>query len=439
MQHEVDVAIVGAGLAGLAAARRVAESGRTYVVLEARDRVGGRVLSEPIVKGQLVDLGAQWIGPDQHEIRQLAHEFRIPISAASPGLGSADGRGSAVEQSGVWRELADAIDVLEAMASSVPRHAPWTAPGAAELDGISLGAWMRVHLRSPRAQSIFNTVIEGFIAEPKRVSLLHTLFYGRSNGGIASFFGLGPRHDDEYFEGGAQQVPVRLADEAGANLRLSTPVRSIQWGVDGVSIRGDHTQVTARKAIVAMAPMLAGTLDYDPQLPEQRRRLTSAVPLKAIMKAQVAYASPFWRDRPVQLPFPPPILAVLDGSPADGSIGVLTVFLTGVNSAATAALSDRERHMLIVDRVASVLGPQATQTIGYLDRYWAHDEYSLGDVSFFPPGIWTQYGPALREPVGPIHWAGTETATEFAGQMEGAIRSGYRAAHAVLGSMDVSS
>lgn len=301
---------------------------------------------------------------------------------------------------------------------------------------MSLGAWMREHVRTPQARSIFNVVIEAFISEPDEVSLLHSLFYGRSNGGVASFFGLRERHDDEYFDGGAQQIALRLADEAVANLRLSTPARSIEWSGAGVRIRADRSEVAARRAIVAMAPMLAGTLDYDPPLPEPRRRLTSAVPLKAIMKAQLAYESPFWRDLPLRRSFPAPILAVLDGSPPNGTMGVLAVFLTAADSAKTAALPAGERRALVVDRLASVLGPQVIQTIGYVDRYWADEAYSRGDVSFFPPGIWTGCGSALREPVGPIHWAGTETAIEFAGQMEGAIRSGYRAAEAVLESLD---
>ncbi|MEX2238559.1 MAG: FAD-dependent oxidoreductase [Dehalococcoidia bacterium] len=312
-------------------------------------------------------------------------------------------------------------------------------PGAGGLDSVSLGAWGREHLKSAAAISQFNVAIEGFMATPDEISLLHALFYARSNGGMASFFGMGERHDDEFFEGGAQRVALSLADEAGDSLWLSRPVRTVRWSSDGVEAIGDDCRVRARRAIVAIPPTLAGRIQYNPPLPAARDLLTQRTPMKSIIKAQVVYPRPFWKEeglsgrifmRPAS-----PLLVGLDGSPADGGFGAIVVFFDSGGSERMHSLAGDVRRDLVVSSLVAALGARAADPVEYVDRYWADEEYSRGDVTYLPPGVWTTYGQALRQAVGPIHWAGAETSVEFAGQMEGAVRSGYRAADEALAAL----
>jgi monoamine oxidase len=436
----IDVVVVGAGLAGLAAARTLSRCGRSFVVLEARDRVGGRVHSHPIGEGRNVDLGAQWTGPLQTEIRDLAAEYGITVHTVPTGgrdvfLG--DEALSPVGAQAARDELVAAVALLDQMAASVPLEAPWTAPDAQQLDAISLAVWAGPHLQSPVATAQFNLVIEGFIAAPDEISLLHALFYGRSNGGMASLFGFGSRHDDEFFEGGSQSIALHLAEDArAANVWLSRPVRSLGWDATSVEARGNGFSVRAKRAIVALPPALAGRISYAPPLPAARDLLTQRTPMKSIIKATVAYERPFWKEEGfsgrIMMRPASPLLAALDGSPAGGKFGAITVYFDSIGSERMGGLPMSARRELVVSRIVEAFGPPAAEPLAYVDRYWADEEFSRGDVTYMPPGVWTRYGHTLRQPIGPLHWAGTETSIEFAGQMEGAIRSGYRAAREAL-------
>jgi len=196
------------------------------------------------------------------------------------------------------------------------------------------------------------------------------------------------------------------------------------------------TTVSARRAIAAISPTLCGRIAYDPPLPGQRDQLTQRMPQGAVVKCMAVYDEPFWRAAglsgqatsergPVKLTF--------DNSPPDGRPGVLLGFLEGRQARRLGAVGADERRRAVVECFARYFGPRAAEPERYIERSWAEEEWSRGCYGgYFGPGGWTEYGSALREPVGRVHWAGTETAIEWMGYMDGAVRSGERAARDVL-------
>lgn len=432
-----DVVVVGAGFSGLAAARAIAGAGRSVLVLEARDRVGGRVCSTELA-GVAVELGAEWTGPGQGPLKALAHATGIACFERQRGgrdLFIASGEDPRpVEPLELFSadELVAAADRLDEMALDVPNAAPWAASRAAEWDGQTVASYLAAQV-SPGVASLLDRVVEGFLSVPAEVSLLHALFYSRANGGFASFLGLrGRSHDSERFEGGGQQIAIRVAAELGDQVSLRSAVRRLRQDANGVRVECDAASVAARRAIVAMPPFLAGRLLYDPPLPPQRDLLTQRFPIRSRSKLQLGYEAPFWRDDGLSGTLNSGSLFAFDTSSPDGRRGILTVFGSVAEARRLHTLPEAERRRFYLERLACYFGPRAASPLGYLERYWAADEWSRGCVSVAPPGMWTAFGAALRDPIGRIHWAGSETATEFPGQMDGAVRAGERAAREVL-------
>lgn len=445
--READVIIVGAGLAGLSAARHLLAGGKSVMVLEAADRVGGRVLSRPVAEGLVVDLGGQWTGPGQQRLKDLARTLGVPvvpIHRSGSNVYYRNGR-RIVAQGGrlagdevrLGSEVVAAVRQLDEMAAEVPTEAPWTARRAPEWDSQTFQTWMNAHLAGEEARTLVHLVIEGFLSDPRELSLLHTLFYAHANGGFASFFGLGASHDDEWFDGGAQLLALRMAQELDGRVLLSSPVRRISQGASGVEAAGDGSAVHAQRAIVAIPPALAGRIEYRPPLPPLRDLLTQRTPVRNGIKVQAVYDEPFWRAEGLSgqaISDTGPVATTLDSSPARGKHGVLTGFVNLDSARRLWRMPEGERKQSVLDSLVRFFGPRAAAPTCYLEQNWAAEEFSRGCVTILPPGAWTSYGPALRESVGRIHWAGTETATLFTGQMDGAIRSGERAAAEVLAS-----
>ena len=445
--READVVVVGAGLAGLAAARAIRAAGRDVVVLEARDRVGGRTLNEDIGDGKVVEVGAQWVGPTQDRILTLIRDLRlqtfpthgkgINIFERNGSLGEYEGTIPKVNPVGL-AEVGVLLKRLNAMAAKVPPQAPWMAPKAADWDSQTFESWMRRNVRTGVARDILRLAIIGvWAAEPRDVSLLHVLFYIRSAGSIEILTDTEGGAQQDRIVGGSQLISLRMAEELGAGVvELSSPVRSINHVADGVEVASDRLAVRAKRAIVAIPPTLAGRIAYDPPLPAVRDGLSQRMAQGSVVKCMAVYERPFWRDRGLSgavTSVTGPVSVGFDNSPPDGSPGVLLGFLEGQAAREAMDLSRDERREIVARCFARFFGPEAANPIGYVDRAWAAEEWSRGCYGgFMPPGAWTDHGSALREPIGPIHWAGAETATVWNGYMDGAVGSGSEAAAAVL-------
>ena len=408
--REVDVAIVGAGLAGLVAARDLRAAGASTVVLEARDRVGGRLLNESIGDGAIVEVGGQWIGPTQDRIAALAREAGVEtFPTYDEGANVIEWRGRLRRYSGTIPRINPAVlaDVLRAqrklnrMAIEVPLDRPWTAPRAGEWDAQTAHTWFRRHVRTRAGRELLQLATEAvWAAQPEDVSLLHVLFYIHSAGRLEHLLDTGGGAQQDRFVGGSQLVPIALAAQLGPDAVIgSAPVRRIEHGASGVTIHAGAV-VRARRTIVAIAPTLAGRIVYDPPLSGHRDQLTQRMPLGTVAKCMAIYDEPFWRadgfsgqgtsdTGPVKLTF--------DNSPPGGSPGVL---------------------------------------LGFVERLWAEEEFTRGCYGcHMPTGAWTGFGEALRAPIGPLHWAGAEVAQVWSGYMDGAVRSGETAAREVLAAL----
>ncbi|MGI8511358.1 MAG: flavin monoamine oxidase family protein [Solirubrobacteraceae bacterium] len=446
--READVIVVGAGLAGLAAARAVAAAGRTPLVVEARDRVGGRTLNHPIGDGKVVEVGGQWVGPTQHRLLALAAELGVktyPTYTDGDNLIEWEGRliryrGAIPKISkGVLADVGQAQFRLDRMARSVPLEAPWEAPKAQWLDSQTFASWLRRNVVSQSARTLLEMGVEAVWAqEPADLSLLHVLFYIHSAGSFDALIGTEGGAQQDRFAGGSQLVALRMAEALGADaIVLGTPVRAIEHGAGAVAVRGDGGwEARGRRVIVALPPTLAGRLIYDPPLCGHRDQLTQRMAQGTVAKCMAIYETPFWREQGLSgtaTSVPGPARVIFDNSPPDGSPGVLLGFLEGRIARQLGQRPAGERRQAIIDGFARIFGPAAAAPADYVERLWAEEEFTRGCYGCaMPTGAWTEYGSALRAPVGAIHWAGAETATVWSGYMDGALQSGQRAAAEAL-------
>jgi monoamine oxidase len=448
-RRESDVAIVGAGLAGLVAARRIAEAGRSVLVFEARDRVGGRTLNLDLGQGKVVELGGQWIGPSQDRMYALIAELGIETYPSyQDGDSIALIRGKRYRYSGempgmnrlVMADFSQAAARIDRMAHRVPLDRPWEAPRARAWDRETLATWLGRTPKTAAARSMLQVYMRTiFAAEPEDVSLLAALFYVHSGTSfeVLSAFEGGAQQDR--IIGGSQIVSTSLAESLSGALELEAPVRRIRQTPSSVQVDTDQFVAAARRVIVAVPPTLAVRIDYDPPLPGERDQLLQRLPQGTVIKAHAVYDEPFWRREGLSgLAWSPhmPVSFIVDNSPPDGSPGVLSCFIVGRNARSLGREESAARRKVVLDCIAHYLGRRGGEPRAYHDLDWSAEVWTRGCYgALFPPGVWTQFGPMLREPVGMIHWAGTETSSVWNGYMDGAVRSGERVAREVLCSL----
>jgi monoamine oxidase len=447
--READVVIVGAGLAGLAAARRLTAAGIECVVLEARDRVGGRTLNHSIGGDKIVEVGGQWVGPTQTRVLELMRELGLDsFPTYQQGEHVIEYDGGLQRYTGTIPKLSKRLLAdfgqaqwkLDRMARKVPAEAPWTAPKAKEWDSQTLWSWMRRNVLTQGARDALALGVEAvWAAQPEDISLLHALFYIASAGGLDALWDTEGGAQDARVVGGSQLISIRMAEELGDRVVLGAPVRQIGYADDRVSVRADGIEVEARRAIVALPPTLTSRIAYDPPLPAMRDQLTQRIPQGTVIKCIAIYPEPFWRARGLTgqaTSIEGPVKLTFDNSPPDGTPGVLLGFLEGNQARTLGAWDPARRREAVIACFVRLFGPDAAQPLDYIDKSWADEEWTRGCYGcYMPPGAWTVYGPHLRAPIGPIHWAGAETATVWSGYMDGAVRSGDSAADAVSASL----
>lgn len=432
----VDIVVVGAGLAGLTAARALNRDGLRVAVLEARDRVGGRVHSVPL-GGTTVDLGGQWIGPGQERMYALAREMGAPLvrtHTAGETLYRLDGR---LRRGGHRPPLGplallDAYQIqrrLDRLARSADPAQPGAMPAAHALDAQSVEGWLRSVAWTSGARAFWRLLAEaGACASAAEVSTLALAVQLKTTGGT------GPLETAEqaFLVGGAGRVAERLAEAVPDAVHLGCAVRQIEHSGTGVTVYAGSKAWRADAVVVAMPPALTVRIAYDPPLPALRDGLTQRVGQGAVVKCLCVYATPFWRRDGLSgavLDAHGPITAVLDGTVEETGPGVLVALATGPHARTLGAASPKERREAVLRALASFFGPIAAQPVAYHDHDWTADAWSRGGYGAVPaPGVLSQFGPVLTAPVGRIFWAGTETASVWRNYMEGALASGERAA-----------
>ena len=447
-RKEADVAVIGAGLAGLTAARRIAAAARSVAVLEARDRVGGRTLNEPVGDGRMIEIGGQWVGPTQKRVLALIEELGLET------FGSYAEGASMFERNGALRKYKGTIPKLnpaglaetsmvmariDRMAKALDPEAPWAAPKAAAWDAQTFASWMRRNVRTGSARDLMTLAIRAvWAAEPEDLSLLHVLFYIRSAGSFEVLLATEDGAQDSRVAGGSQLISLRMAEELGESVVLNTPVARIGHSDQGVVVEtaDGSPPLRARRAIVAMPPALAGRIAYDPPLPAIRDGLTQRMAQGSVIKCMAVYDEPFWRREGLSggvTSADGPVTVTFDNSLPGHDAGILLAFLEGRAARQACDLPEGERREIVLGCLRRFFGPRAASPERYIDKAWAEDPYSRGCYGgFLPPGAWRENGPALRAPIGPIHWAGAETALVWNGYMDGAVGSGESAAAAAL-------
>ncbi len=451
-RREADVVVVGAGLAGLTAARQLVKAGRSVVLLEARDRVGGRVINHRIAGGGTADGGGTFLGPTQNHIIRLAKELdveRFKTYNVGENVYVADGTRTTYSDTGptgttppdplYLAELVQAVARLDEISKGVPVGAPWKAERATEFDSQTVKTWVDDNVVSPRLKRLASGATRAiFGAEPRDVSLLFLLFYIAASGDERHPGTLERNTDTRdgaqmfHFDGGAHLICQRMADQLGDRLVVASPVRRIVQRESGVKVISDTVRVDAQHVIVAVPPALAGGIDYRPQLPSLRDKLTQRLPQGHQIKVAAVYHQPFWRDKGLTgfaVSTGGLVNFTFDLSPRDGSPGVVIGLVGGDKAIKYKRRTLEARRAAVLDQLANFFGPEARRPIDYIENDWPGERWSRGGpVGIAGPGTLLKFGVALRRPVGRIHWAGTETSTFWNGYMDGAVRSGERAA-----------
>lgn len=460
---ERDVLIVGAGLSGLVAARELRARGRSVALLEARTRVGGRMVSARTSDGSIVDLGGQWGGASHHRFAALVEELGLErFPSHYDGLGVFHWQGRRHEAPLATR-FADSLLFFEPSALALPAdelaatrtlqaafsqlvasvnpQQPWLTPRAEDLDHLSVAAWAARHTSIPLARLPLDWLCRvggsgGF--EPWEVSILH----------LAWTQAVAPQAETPeawLVRGGAGSVAQALAAELQRQdpgcLQLGQAVLRIDQNPQGVTLlSGDGQCQRARLAIVAVPPPLRLAMQFEPPLPAAQRALLQRSPMGGMTKILATYARPFWRERGLNglgIGDRPALELTADSGPPEGQPAVLASFLAGERALRLGALPAAERRRLILDDLVAYWGPEAATPCDLVEQPWAEEPWSGGAfTSFLSPGSWSgparlaagESGGAGPADHGRVLWAGSEASPRWPGYFEGAIEAGLAAA-----------
>lgn len=444
-----DVVVVGAGLAGLTAARALVAAGRSVTVLEARDRVGGRTLNHDLGDGQVVEAGGQFAGPTQNHVLALAEQLDVKTYPAF-----ADGDTVYVHKDRAKRfdgdippdplalpDMGVAMARINQLARKVPVDAPWTAPRARQWDSVTFESWLRSTTVGSGALDLVNTFLaSAFGGTAADTSLLFALWYiagfgdeqhpGTIERGIADAQQL-------RFAGGSQLISQRMAAELDGRVVLGAPVRAITQDDDGVAVVADTGTWTADRVIVAIPPPLAARISWRPLLPAQQDALFQRLAFGGLMKCEAVYDEPFWRADGLSgqgvFRGDTPIASMFDNTPPSGRPGILMGFLGGRQWRAWEQRPARERRGAVLREFAKVVGRDALRPRDYFEQDWTAEEWTRGGpTSVAAPGVLSELGPWRDRPHRRVLWAGAEHSPYWNGYMDGAVRSGADAARAVL-------
>ncbi|HST65102.1 MAG TPA: FAD-dependent oxidoreductase [Mycobacteriales bacterium] len=443
---DADVVVVGAGFAGIMAARELKRAGKTVALLEARDRLGGRSYSRSIGEGKVVELGCEFYNRDNSLSAETARSVGIGSQKVyDTGHKLMDDGEKLIRWKGMLPKLSpltladfgQALLRIEHMRKEVPQEAPWDAPHATQWDGETVASWMRRNLRTAKARTLMRVMIEaGMAASPSEISLLHLLNYANGTGGFKAMTQVTGGTLENRFDGGSHRVVMTLAESVAAETYTGAVVRRIARRGDLVTVSGAGFTATARRVVVAVPVPLAGRIDFDPVLPAYRDKLTQRLTMGSAIKYLVLYDEPFWRaDGLTGMATSPtgPVRATIDSCPPDGTPGVLTAFVTGPAAREVGRLTAAERRELVLRELVRFFGPRAGRPYDLIEQNWLAEEFTRGCYhGYAPPGLYTEYGGALTEPVGRIHWAGAESVPVEYGSMSGAIHSGLRVAKEIL-------
>uniref|UniRef100_A0A8C0LSL5 Amine oxidase n=1 Tax=Canis lupus dingo TaxID=286419 RepID=A0A8C0LSL5_CANLU len=436
--HMFDVVVIGGGISGLSAAKLLAEHEVDVLVLEARDRVGGRTYTVRNEHVDYVDVGGAYVGPTQNRILRLSKELGLetykvnvnerlvqyvkgktyPFRGAFPPVWNPI---AYLDYNNLWR-------TMDNMGKEIPADAPWEAPHAEEWDKMTMKdlidkiCWTKT---ARRFASLFVNI--NVTSEPHEVSALWFLWYVKQCGGTTRIFSVTNGGQERKFVGGSGQVSERIMERLGDRVKLKRPVTYVDQSDDNIIIETlNHELYECKYVISAIPPTLTAKIHFRPELPSERNQLIQRLPMGAIIKCMMYYKEAFWKKKDycgcmIIEDEEAPISITLDDTKPDGSLPAIMGFILARKADRLAKLHKEIRKRKICELYAKVLGSQEALQV--------RNPHSDGLI--YPRCL----PRVIRQPFGRIYFAGTETATHWSGYMEGAVEAGERTAREVLNAL----
>jgi monoamine oxidase len=441
-----DVIIIGAGYAGLAAAQQLKHAGKNILLLEARDRVGGRIHTQVLPDGNYIDIGGQWIGPGQTRMYELAKANDVTtFPSYYKGKSTLYFNNKTKHYRGIipplplfaLLSLDAAIKKINKLSKTISLDQPWVSDNAAKWDNISLYDWMQQQMKNEKAKTLFTVAAEAiFATDASKISMLQALFYTKSGKDFDTLMNIKNGAQQDRISGGAQAIANKMAAGMQHLIKLNHAVSAINQQADGVTVSGEGFSYTAAKAILALPPTVARTVHFLQELPKAKQVFLENNFMGTVIKCYAIYKEPFWRQQKLNGLCAAPGQAVsvtFDNSPLDANKGMLMGFVLANKAVELLALTEAERKQIVLDCFTTYFGRQAATPEHYIDKSFTEEPWTQGCYAgMMPLNAWTISGTGARMITGNIHWAGTETATQWNGYMEGAVRSGERAAKEIL-------
>jgi monoamine oxidase len=450
-----NVVVIGGGMAGLYAARLLRAGGKSVVLLEANDRLGGRVINLKVGPGpaDVTEGGAQWIAPQEPLIQGLMRRYKLKTFknytngkttlSMNGEVSTFEGNVAPLPGDGTVQLLAGFAE-LTAMAATVPVNAPWDAPDAAEWDAMTAGEWIKANISDPGAQALLGIALAGPVSvQPTDISLLHSLFVAAACGGPLSLVTVNEGVLSDRVVGGTGALVAGMARDVRNVVRLGTPATLVEHDDTSVRVSTAHGVYAADDVVVAMAPTMTQQLLFDPILPVARVQSVQRAGMGSAIKFFPIYETPFWRQSGlngnVQLIATPgnptpPFAACFDNSPPSGQPGVLFLLSENETARRLSSMSAADRRTQILEALVPIFGEQAAHPMNFIEHNWCTEPWIRGGAaSFFPTGLLTEYRYLFGEAVGRVHFASTETGHQFWGNMEAALQAGARVATEILG------
>lgn len=442
-----DCAIIGAGLAGLTAARDLVKRGLDVVVIEARDRVGGRVENGVLSDGQYVELGGQWIGSGHDSIAELVSHYGLK-TLGNPSTGHLmvrlRGKAKALPSSEDSTDLTpfEVADLgsglvrLRRLGQRLRDDEAWAKANHVWL-GQDLTRWVKTNLRTTGAQSRFKKVYQAALGPLEEgTTLQEGLMEVNSGPDLEGMLASNGGLNQLRVAGGMFALAAAIAGDLGERIKLGRPVVRVEHGEEsGTLVLDGGERIEARQIIATLPPKLAVRLEYEPPLEPWRAETAAKVSSGNVIKAYLVYPEPFWREGGLSGQSSAdegPVRVTFDTTTGDNLRGLLMGYFEGPDADSLSRRSITLRQRAFVDSVVRTFGDVAAEPLEYVERDWSAEPYTGGcHGAHFAPGVWTANGPVLSESQGVLHWAGAEYSARFNGYMEGAVRSGLDAAAAV--------
>jgi monoamine oxidase len=439
------VTIIGAGLAGLSAAYDLHHAGWQVTVLEARDRVGGRVYSlRNFSNGLVAEGGGEFIETTQTRMVSLAKEFSLKLGSSGTWQSqrgdwiSFDGKSGSISDGDLWgtnleQEIENCWRALAGLSQYVPDpNQPQASKEAERLDSQSAGDWIQSLDVHPLAKKYFIQHIRSeYTTEPERFSMLDL---ARN---ASMYYSDLERPPSMRVIGGNDQIAKALAD-ALPDVRLNSPVTAIRLDPSGVSVnvKQNDSYLTFDSAFAILAAPLttARLIDFNSSLPLAHQRMVDEISYGAVTKVMIEYRKRFWDDIGWngRLATDAPIVYTWHAtSHLEHQHGIITAYTGGENATRLSALSDGERIQLAVNEIERVFPGSSDLIENTATVAWPNEPYTRGAYMALAPGEVTAHWKTLSEPAGCLFFAG-EHATPIQGYMEGAVESGQRTAATII-------